>query len=314
MPKRVLIVGATGHLGRHFVPALRRNGHEVVMLLRRDRRGERNALIKSLVQQGAILVEGDLQDPRSLEQVCSEVDGVVSCIGHRPDHLNLQVALARAAAGSRRVQRIVPSQFGIDSRTYRRARVDHGDTKRALQQEFDACGMPVTYVHINGLATAWAASLGQLGLKSPPRTQVEVYGDGNTRFSMVAPEDVAFYTVRALFDLRTANRHVLISPLENRLSQNELIAMWEARAKSKLDRRTISAREIDNRISVLANDPGKFGELSSMQLIRAAWIDGLGDGRRQPDVLELTELYPDMNYETIAHYLERIIRVAQAAE
>jgi len=178
----------------------------------------------------------------------------------------------------------------------------------------ESCGVPITYVHVNGLATYWAASLGQLGLKTPPREQVDVYGGGNVKFSMVTPEDVARYAARALFDPRTANRHTLIGPPENRLSQNELIAMWEARTKCKLCRRVITARELDERIAALAHQPDKFGELSFLQLIRAAWIDGLGDGRRRPDVLELTELYTDIGYETIPQYLERFVSVAEAAE
>jgi uncharacterized protein YbjT (DUF2867 family) len=318
MTERVLLVGAAGHVGRHFVDALRRNGHEVLMLLRpdaqKDREGERSILIESLVRQGAKIIEGNLEDPPSLERACAKVDAVVSCIDHRPDHLKLQVALARVAAKSGHVRRIIPSQFGMDSRSYEQSRVDHGDTKRELQKQFDACGVPITYIHVNGLATFWAASLGQLGLKAPPSEQIDVYGDGNIKFSMATPEDVARYAALALFDPRTANRHTLISPPENRLSQNELIAMWEARTKCKLRRRVIPARELDERIAAMADQPDKFGQLSFLQLIRAAWIDGLGDGRRRPDVMELTELYPDTGYETIPQYLERFVAVADAAE
>jgi uncharacterized protein YbjT (DUF2867 family) len=318
MTNRVFLVGATGHIGRHFVHALQQNGYEVLMLLRpdapKDRDGERSNLIESLVRQGAKIVGGNLEDPPSLERACAEVDAVVSCIDHLPDHLKLQVALARAAAKSVRVKRIIPSQFGMDSRSYELSRVDHGDAKRELQQEFDACGVPITYIHVNGLATYWAASLGQLGLKAPPSEQIDVYGDGDIKFSIVTPEDVARYTARALFDPQTANRHTLISPPENRLSQNELIAIWEARTKCKLPRRVIPARELDGRIAALAHQPDKFGELSFLQLIRAVWIDGLGDGRRRPDVLELTELYPDIGYGTIPRYLERFASVAKAAE
>jgi uncharacterized protein YbjT (DUF2867 family) len=318
MTDRVLVVGATGHLGRHFVCALQRNGHDVLMLLRphtpRDPQDDRNIFIEAQVRQGAKIIDGSLENPASLERVCAEADAIVSCIDHRPDHLELQVPLARAAAKSGRVKRIIPSQFGMDSRTYRQGRVDHGDTKKALQQEFDSCGVPITYVHINGMATDWAASLGQLGLRSPPREQIDVYGEGNVKFSMVTPQDVAQYAVKALFDPRVANRHVLISPPENRLSQNELIAIWETKAKSKLRRRVISGRDLDDRIAAVTNQPDKFVELSFLQLIRAAWIDGLGDGRRRPDVEELTELYSDTGYETIPQYLERFVPVAEAAE
>jgi uncharacterized protein YbjT (DUF2867 family) len=57
MPHRVLVVGATGHLGRHFIPALRRDCHQVRALVRPDPqddlRSGRNCLIESLVRQGA---------------------------------------------------------------------------------------------------------------------------------------------------------------------------------------------------------------------------------------------------------------------
>ena len=34
MTERVLVVGATGHIGRHFVHALRNVGRDVLMLIR----------------------------------------------------------------------------------------------------------------------------------------------------------------------------------------------------------------------------------------------------------------------------------------
>jgi uncharacterized protein YbjT (DUF2867 family) len=318
MAERVLVIGATGQLGRHFVHALRQEGRHVVMLVRSavssGTAEDRQAVIDLLAAQGAVPLEGSLEDKAVLERACAEVDAIVSCIDHRPDHLGLQSVLAEAAAKSGRVKRIMPSQFGMDSRVYLQGKVDHGDTKRQLQQVFDSCGVPVTYVHVNGLATYWAASLGQLGLKEPPREEVEVYGDGNIKFSMVTPEDVGRYGARALFDDTTTNRHTLISPPTNRLSQNELIAMWESQTGVKLRRRTISAREMDEKIAAVKGKPDKFVQLSFLQLIQAAWIDGLGDGRRRPDVLELTELYPDLGYETISQYLRRFLPVAEAAE
>jgi uncharacterized protein YbjT (DUF2867 family) len=319
MTECVLVVGATGHIGRHFVQALRNEGRDVLALVRPDTSddfagGDRRAVIDSFVRQGARLVEGRLEDVRILERACADADAIVSCIDHRPDHLNLQSTLARIAAKSGRIKRIIPSQFGMDSRVYADGRVDHGDTKRTLQQEFDDCGVPISYVHINGLATFWAASLGQLGLKQPPHEQVDVYGAGNIKFSIVTPEDVARHAARALFDPQTANRHTLISPPENRLSQAELIAMWEGLTGAKLRRHTISAGELDERIAAASGQPGNFAALSFLQLIRAAWIDGLGDGRRRPDVLELTELYPDLGYETVPQYLRRFTSAAQAAE
>jgi pinoresinol/lariciresinol reductase len=318
MTERVLVVGPTGRLGRRFVQALRQEGREVLMLVRPSASGQltegRRAIVEALARLGAETIEGCLEDEATVDRACAEVDAVVSCIDHRPDHLALQSALVRAAGRSGSVRRIMPSQFGMDSRVYDQGRVDHGDSKRALQREFDTCGVPVTYVHINGLAASWAASLGQLGLKEPPSHEIEVYGDGDTRLSTVASDDVARYAVRALFDDQAANRHVLISPPQNRLTQNELIATWQSLTGTVLGRRAVLARDLDDRIAAVADRPDRFGELSVLQLIRAAWIDGLGDGRRLPDVLELTALYPDLEYETTERYLERLASAKRVPE
>jgi phenylcoumaran benzylic ether reductase len=315
--RRVLLIGATGRLGRHFVPALSDLGYEVLLLLRpvgqNSVTGYRQSLIDALTRQGAKVLDGSLQDADSLDRACAEADGVVSCIDHQPEHLKLQLALARAAARSGRVKRFIPSQFGIDSRLYEQSRVGHGDTKRELQQQFAASGVPTTYVHANGFANIWAAGLGQLGLEEPPRGHIEVYGDGNVKFSMVAPEDIARYAARALFDSWTENRHTSITPAENLFTQNQLIELWEAKTRRRLKRRQISSRELDDRIASLARAPDRLVELALAQLIRAAWIDGLGNGRRLPEVLELTELYPEVQYLRMSQILDSFVAIAAAS-
>jgi uncharacterized protein YbjT (DUF2867 family) len=312
--QHVLIVGATGRLGRHFVTALLGYGHVVSALVRDDDSAgaQRRALLERFARSGVNLIGGALEDEASLERACRGVDAVVSCVDHRPDHLRLQANLARAAAQSGTVRRILPSQFGIDSRLYGEARVDHGDLKRQLQAVFAASGVATTFVHANGLASDWVGCLGQLGLAEPPREEAEVYGDGMVRFSTVAPEDAARYASRALIDYRTRDRHVTITPPQNLLSQLELIALWEAKSCARLRRKFVSPNELDARISALAQEPGRRAQLAMAQLVRAAWIDGLGDGRRLPDALELTALYPEIDYQRTGDYLDRYLPVHTA--
>ncbi len=310
MPQRVLLIGATGRLGRHFVEALREEGHQVVALVRNRAQGagpDQRLLLDRFASAGVELVEGSLEDEDGLDRACREADTVVSCVDHRPDRLRLQANLARAASRSDRVKRIMPSQFGIDSRVYGEARVDHGDVKRELQRVFADCGTAVTTVHTNGLAGEWVGSLGQLGLQEPPREEIEVYGGGTVRFSTVAPEDAARYAVRTLFDPRTADRHVAIVPPENLLTQHDLIELWEAKLGATLRRRTVSAKALDARIAALAADPASRPQFAKAQLVRAAWVDGFGDGRRLPDVIGLVELYPDLSYVRASAYLDRYI-------
>jgi uncharacterized protein YbjT (DUF2867 family) len=309
MAKHILVVGSTGRLGRHFVDVLVREGHQVTALVRDDGdpRGDRDALLDRFAADGVKVVPGALDDAASLDRACEGVSEIVSCVDHRPDHLLQQAALAQAAARAGTVQRIIPSQFGIDSRLYGEARVDHGDAKRAVQDKFAEAGVPVTFIHTNGLAAEWVGSLGQLGLARPPQEEVEVYGEGETKFSTVAIEDVARFGVRALFDPAAANRHVVIIPPENLLSQNQLIALWDRKAGVRLNRRTITLEALDARIAALSQDPTKRPQLAMSQLVRAAWIDGLGDGRRLPDVLDAVQAYPDVNYVRASDYLDRYL-------
>jgi len=310
MPQRVLLIGATGRLGRHFVDALKEEKHQVVAMVRSGAQGagpDRRLLLDRFASAGVELFQGSIEDEDGLDRACRDVDAVVSCVDHRPDRLRLQANLARAASRSDRVGRIIPSQFGIDSRIYGEARVDHGDVKRELQRVFADCGTPVTFVHTMGLAGEWVGSLGQLGLREPPREEIEVYGDGDVRFSTVAPEDAARYAVRALFDPRAADRHVSIVPPDNLLTQHDLIDLWEAKLGATLRRRTVSAAALDARIAGLSADPACRPQLAMAQLVRAAWIDGHGDGRRLPDVLGLVDLYPDLDYVRASAFLHRYL-------
>ena len=307
MNQQVLLIGATGKLGGHFIDALLAGGHDVTALVRNagGNAPGRRARLESLRARGVILVEGDLNDVASLERATRTADAVVSCVDHRPDNLKAQVNLAGAISGAYRVRRVMPSQFGIDSRLYGPLRVGHGDIKRQLQTVFLEAGVPVTFVHNNGMARDWVLSLGQLGLERPPAEAVEIYGTGEVAFNTVAASDIARYAVRALFDPSAGNRHVLIAPPDNRLTQNQLVALWEAMAGVSLRREMVSAEALDARIDALAEDVAARPRLAMAQLVRAAWIDGLGDGRRLPDVPELTSRYPDLSYIRTSEYLAR---------
>jgi len=309
MAKHILVVGATGRLGRHFVDVLVGEGHTVTALVREenDSRGDRRALLDRFAAQGVRLIAGALDDADSLDRACDSVTEIVSCVDHRPDHLLQQAALAQAAARTGTVQRIIPSQFGIDSRLYGEARVDHGDAKRTVQGMLAEAGIPVTFIHTNGLAAEWVGSLGQLGLEQPPCDEVEIYGDGNTLFSTVALEDVARFGVRALFDPATANRHVAVIPPDNLLSQNQLVALWEAKAGVRLARRTITPEALNERIATLAQDPTRRPQFAMAQLVRAAWLDGLGDGRCLPDVIDAVQAYSDLDYVRATDFLNRYL-------
>jgi divinyl chlorophyllide a 8-vinyl-reductase len=87
-PHRILVLGATGTIGRAGVQALVRRGHEVVCFIRR-RAGCGGALTSNgsaRLLAGATVRFGDVTDPQSLVRDCirgERFDALVSCMASR---------------------------------------------------------------------------------------------------------------------------------------------------------------------------------------------------------------------------------------
>ena len=307
MVPQVLVIGATGRLGGHFVDALLEAGHRVTALVRSTSNSdaERRARLQVLQAKGVVLIEGDLQDPAALQQAVDMVEAVVSCVGYGPDHLMIQTGLAQAVSRAKRIRRVMPAQFGIDTRLH--ARVEQDDVAGRVQQMFLEAGAPATFIHHNGLASDWVASLGQLGLERPPPKSIEVYGTGDGAIAPVAAEDLARHAIRALFDPWAENQNVLIAPPENRMSQRRLIRLWEIQSGAVLHRNPVSEQALEARIAALAAEATDGPQLTRAQLVRAAWIEELGNVRGLPGGLELTALYPDLGYVRTVDYLTRYL-------
>ncbi|MEP7271514.1 MAG: SDR family oxidoreductase [Acidobacteriota bacterium] len=73
MNERVLLAGASGHLGKHIAAELRRRGFRIRAIARDSSR-----LDQSTVDE---VVTADITSPRSLERACHDVDFVISCAG-----------------------------------------------------------------------------------------------------------------------------------------------------------------------------------------------------------------------------------------
>ena len=72
MPKKVLVVGATGYLGTELVHAAKRAGHEVRALARDPSR---------LAADVNEVVVAEATNPDSLAGICDGVDVVISALG-----------------------------------------------------------------------------------------------------------------------------------------------------------------------------------------------------------------------------------------
>ena len=117
MTTTVLVAGGTGMLGNQIAThLLDQSDVDVRLLLRAAVPPDpvKAQAIETLVNRGAGVVLGDVNDPPSLEAATAGVDVVVSALKGGPDIiLDGQIALAQAAAGHG-VRRFLPSDFAID--------------------------------------------------------------------------------------------------------------------------------------------------------------------------------------------------------
>lgn len=85
-PRRVMVLGATGTIGRASVRALIERGHEVVCFLRARKDGAALSAGGNAVFEGASVRFGEVSDPKSLERDGfrgERFDALVSCLASR---------------------------------------------------------------------------------------------------------------------------------------------------------------------------------------------------------------------------------------
>jgi len=297
---RILIVGATGHLGRELVSACRQQNAEVHALVRPATRRDA-ARMRPLEDASATIHEGDLTDEGSLRRACGAVDVVISAVGGMQIGDEARLVEAAKEAG---VQRFVPSDFGLDPAAAGPGSCVLFDAKKAVQDSVKAAGIPYTFIHANAFFSYWAFSLGdlsRLGGKVPP-DEVNVYGDGNVMGALNSVPDIATVTVRAVHDPRMRNQEIHIRA--NTITQNLLIALWQTASGRTVARTGVPAAALEQIIAG-ATTPEQGMALIGAQLHRSLWVRG-DSVKRVPGALEATEVYPDMTFQTIEQAFAQI--------
>ncbi|XP_062191258.1 phenylcoumaran benzylic ether reductase POP1-like isoform X2 [Phragmites australis] len=248
MKSRVLVIGGTGHIGKHIVAASVRLGHSTAVLIRDSALADpaKAQLLKKFVDSGAALLKGDLFDHKNLVKAIKWADVVISAVGPRQITEQTRIIAAMKVAGN--VKRFLPSEFGSD--------VDRVHTvdpmaslyavKANLRRLIEAEGIPHTYVCCNGFAETYLPSIGDVTAigAGPPESKITVLGDGNAKAVFVVEEDIAAYTTRAVDDARTLNKILYMRPPANVVSHNELISMWEKKAGRILQRVHIPEEDV----------------------------------------------------------------------
>lgn len=217
MVQSVLVLGATGNLGRTIVDALlkKKDDYEVTILVREggdsvlcsenSSSQNKTTLIESFASKGAKVVYGDAANAEEMKKAATGIDTVVSAVGGSiaRDGSEKKVIEAAAAAG---VKRFVPAQFTSD---YTQLPDDRKGYMYQLQasivKAIQDAGMEFTVV----ITQAWYQyaihPLCGLDLKNEEITLIE---GGNQKVSTMDMRDVGPFLAEILLDDYARNRYI----------------------------------------------------------------------------------------------------------
>eukprot|EP00253_Pinus_taeda_P008643 PITA_08643 len=303
---RILLIGATGYIGRHVAKASLDLGHHTFLLVRESTassNSEKAQLLESFKASGANIVHGSIDDHASLVEAVKNVDVVISTVGSL--QIESQVNIIKAIKEVGTVKRFFPSEFGNDVDNVHAVEPAKSvfEVKAKVRRAIEAEGIPYTYVSSNCFAGYFLRSLAQAGLTAPPRDKVVILGDGNARVVYVKEEDIGTFTIKAVDDPRTLNKTLYLRLPANTLSLNELVALWEKKIDKTLEKAYVPEEEV---LKLIADTP--FPANISIAISHSIFVKGdQTNFEIGPAGVEASQLYPDVKYTTVDEYLSNFV-------
>lgn len=300
MTVSVLVIGATGYIGRFITEASLNSGKTTYILIRPSSSAcpSKAAALQELTDKGAIIIQGLVTDKELIEKKLREhhIDVLISATGGEGILEQLSLVEAIKAAGT--VKRFLPSEFGhdIDKANPVEPALSFYNLKRKVRRATEAAGIPYTYICCNSIAGWPYFDNIHPSEVCPPLDQFQIYGDGNTKAYFVAGVDIGKFTIKASFDPRTLNRTVHFRPACNKLSLNEMASLWESKIGRSLPRVTISAEDLLTMAKEYSFPVSLVASLTHDIFIQGCQTNFLIDGHKD---LEISSLYPDSSYITI---------------
>ena len=297
----VLIVGITGTLGSKVARAILDKGIMSVKALVRSS-SQNSERVKSAIERGVTIADGDLSDLSSLQNACQGVTAVISTVrggnsetSEQETMLTGQLNLIEAAK-SAGVQRFIPSDFAIDY--FKIAPEDNYNLNFRIQiaEALKQSGLQFTFV-LNGVFTEVLVSpfLKIFDLQSGI---FRYWGDGETLFDTTTFDDTAKYLAEAVIDREFADRPLRIAG--DTLTLKQLHADYEAATgKTLMVERLGSIEELKQWI-----DRKKQTATSHFEYLPEQYQYVTFSGKGKLDTLD-NDRYPHIQPETVKQFLPR---------
>ncbi|GLJ50638.1 hypothetical protein SUGI_1078760 [Cryptomeria japonica] len=303
---KILVIGATGYIGRFIAIAAVNACHPTYALIRPMTAFDaaKEKCLHELKDSGVNIVYGDLSDHKSMVKAMQGIDAVISVVGGAQLTDQLKIVDAIKEIGT--VKRFLPSEFGhdIDTANPVEPGLSFYKEKRLVRRAIEAANIPYTYICCNSIA-GWPYFYHTHPSElPPPQDQFEIYGDGNIKAYFVTGEDIGRYTIKTVEDVRTVNKRVHFRPPKNFLTLNELAAIWEKKIGKTLPRVCISEQDLLD-LAKANNIP----ESIVASLTHDIFINGCQYNFKMeaPKDVEVCELYPEILYTTVQDFFDRYL-------
>jgi NADH dehydrogenase len=230
----ILVVGATGMVGAEICRLLAAAGKPVKALVR----GTSNpARVATLERLGAVVVQGDLRDRRSLELACEGVEAVVTTASSMPLAYQLDENTPQVTDQDGGLSLVdVASDAGVRHLVYTSFPPMVGsfplqDAKRAVEERLKNSGLAYTILQPTFFMEVWLSPA--VGFDFPNHKAV-IYGTGDNPISWISALDVARFAVASL-DNRAAENATLELGGPEGITPAEVVSIFERAAGRPFD-------------------------------------------------------------------------------
>ncbi len=223
----ILIVGATGNLGGEITRQLAESGRPIRAMVRATSDPAKVDMLKGL---GAEIVQGEMQDPTSLDMACQGVSAVISTVSampssYQPEENNIQdvdiqgLSNLIEAAKNSGVDHFIYTSFsgGIDLDFPLR------NAKRTVEEQLKASGLTYTILRPSYFMEAWLSPA--IGFDYVNGT-AQICGTGAGPISWISVPDVAAFAVASLDNPAARNAVIELGGPEA-LSPLEVVKIFE---------------------------------------------------------------------------------------
>ena len=194
---KIIIAGATGHLGGLIANCLLQGGVRVTALVRRGTAPVQAAALK---ERGADVIEVDYGNEAGLARACEGGSCVVSALsGLREVIVNAQTALLNAAVKAG-VPRFIPSDFSIDYTKLPAGSNRNLDLRREFSERLNKAPIKATSI-LNGMFADLLTGQAPVVLSGLKR--VVYWGNADQPMDFTTIADTAAFTAAAALDPST---------------------------------------------------------------------------------------------------------------